>query len=176
MQTLTLQITRPILATELRPGMAIADPVEGRPPGVVVEEIWSTMDGIQLWVRPPGAKRRRSLALESDETVAVFPSIDELDRLISALAVAHRGDMGEWAFTVRAELWFAPPGTDGAAAGWEIPDVGGDVWVTSSTDISAAEAAGHPSVDHSPRALRLARTFAGEPDEPTLDEAEAPGE
>jgi hypothetical protein len=124
MQTLTLNITRNMVASEIRPGTAIIHPGTGRP--VVVEEVRAALDDIRFMIRVPGAPRRRSVTVDGEDVIAVLPTAAEVERLVHALAVAHRGDAGDdWIFKVEADP--LDPGVP--SYGWDLYDTGQDVGV-----------------------------------------------
>jgi len=130
MQTLTLNITRTLVATEVRPGMAILDPGFARP--VVVEEVRANLDDLRFMVRRPGHPRRRSITVDHEDVIVVLPLVSEVERLVNAVAVAHRGDVGDdWNFAVTAD----PLDPECASYVIDLYDVGGDVGIPLPADL-----------------------------------------
>jgi hypothetical protein len=122
MQTLTLNIRRIVPAGDIRPGTAIH--YQGR--NVVVEEVRAGLDELRFMVRVPGHPRRRSLTVQPGGGIIVLPVADEVQRLVNALAVAHRGDIGDdWQYTVEA----VPLDPEQASTVYDIYDTGGDVGI-----------------------------------------------
>jgi hypothetical protein len=126
MQTLTLNITRNMVASEIRPGTAILHPETGRP--VVVEEVRAALDDIRFMVRVPGAPRRRSVTVDDQDVIEVLPTAAEVERLVHALAVAHRGDVGDdWTFKVTAD----PLDPEIPPYEWDIYDTGQEIGIAA---------------------------------------------
>jgi hypothetical protein len=124
MQTLTLNITRQAVASDIRPGTAILHPVTSRP--VIVDEVSITFNDLRLMLRIPGSPRRRSVVVGLETVVTVLPSCDEVERLVHALAVAHRGDVGDdWRFQVEAD----PLDPEQDVTVYDVYDTGQDVGV-----------------------------------------------
>lgn len=139
MQTLTLHIVRYVAASAIRPGTAILHPETSRP--VVVEEVRSALDHIRFMVRVPGAPRRRSVIADETDLITVLPLASEVERLVNALAVAHRGDVGDdWVFQVAS----APLDPEMDGTWYDVYDIGGDIEVPYPTlpqDVTVDEAA-----------------------------------
>jgi hypothetical protein len=127
MQTLTLNITRNMVASEIRPGTAIVTLGFATP--VVVEEVRANLDDLRFMVRRPGHPRRKSITVDHEDMITVLPLASEVERLVNALAVAHRGDVGDdWNFAVVAD----PLDPELPSDVIDVYDIGQDIGVLES--------------------------------------------
>jgi hypothetical protein len=132
MQTLTLNITRTVVATDVRPGMAIL--TLGLASPVIVDEVRASLDDLRFMVRRPGHPRRRSITVDHEDVVTVLPLTSEVERLVNALAVAHRGDVGDdWQFAVVAD----PLDPDAPSYVIDVYDIGGDIGIPEGPPLPA---------------------------------------
>jgi hypothetical protein len=74
------------------------------------------------------------VTVEDEDTIVVLPMASEVQRLVNALAVAHRGDVGDvWNFAVTAD----PLDPDDASYVIDVYDIGGDIGIPEEQPLPA---------------------------------------